>query len=158
MRMLDTLVKVRGETAESFRFEIGIDVPNPAQAALQLSAPYSVLFASNARPPVARSGWLFHVDARNVVATHWAPLLESIAESTEASSAAESGRVTGFSVRLLETLGLAGRVTLRCFRSVAEAHCVDFQGEKLAPLVVEDDKIVIEFGAYEWLEIEGVWK
>ncbi len=72
LRRLDTLLRVRGETATTFRLGIGIDVAHPLHAALSEMLPPIVL-------PVAgrsssASGWLFHVDHRNVLATHWEPL------------------------------------------------------------------------------------
>ncbi len=48
------------------------------------------------RRPSPRSSWLFHIDARNLVATHWEPL-------------EQEGRIAGFRVRLLETEGRPGR-------------------------------------------------
>ena len=71
-RKLDTLLVVRGETARSFRLGIGIDVPHPMAAALGFLAPPLVL--PDQPPPPTPTGWLFHLDCRNVLATHWEPL------------------------------------------------------------------------------------
>ena len=69
LRKLDTLLVVQGETARSFRLGIGIDVPHPLAAALGFLAPPLVL--ADQPPPPTPTGWLFHLDCRNVLATHW---------------------------------------------------------------------------------------
>ncbi len=75
MRKLDSLLMVRGETARRFRLGIGIDVAQPMAAALDFAAP-SPLVPVAARPR-NDSAWLFHLDSRSAIATHWEPILES---------------------------------------------------------------------------------
>ncbi len=72
LRRLDTLLVVRGETARQFRLGIGLDVPHPIHAAMDELLPPIVL--PLAGPPTAGGGWLFHLDHRNVLVTHWEPL------------------------------------------------------------------------------------
>ena len=98
--MLDSLLVVRGERERSFRVGIGVSLAKPAAAAMELMTPGMVL-ADHGSPGATATGWFFHVDAHNVVATHWEPLLQ--AETPE--DAATPGVVTGFRVRLLETTG-----------------------------------------------------
>ncbi len=71
-RRLDTLLVPRGETERTFRLGIGIDVPNPMAAAIELIAP--ALTLDDQPSPPTPTGWLFHLDCRNVLATHWEPL------------------------------------------------------------------------------------
>src|SRR5262249_25392167 len=92
-RMLDTLLVVRGETARKFSMAIGVDLPLPAAAALELLEPALVAMQTAAAPKNA-TGWFFHVGAKNVVATHWEPIY-----TTEPDAPRE---VKGFRVRLLE--------------------------------------------------------
>jgi len=141
LRKLDTLLVVRGETARSFRLGIGIDLTHPAPAALDFLAPKHVQ-AEKAPPPPGRSGWLFHVDAKNVIATHWEPL-------------AREGGIAGFRVRLLETEGRPCRAALRSFRPLGAARKVDFQGQQPVELPVEDDKITMDVKAHEWMQVEA---
>ncbi len=65
--------------------------------------------------------------------------------------------VKGFRARLLETSGRPGRVTLRAFRPVAAARQVDFLGQAMLELPVDNDKIVLDFAAHEWIEVEATW-
>ena len=113
-RRLDTLLVVQGETADTFRMGIGIDVPHPVSAALDFGAPPLILPDQPA--PSTPSGWLFHLDCRNVLATHWEPLWLNGDVAEKASD------ITGFRVRLLETDGAGVHLKLRCFRNVASAR------------------------------------
>jgi len=139
LRKLDTLLVVRGETARRFRLGVGIDLPHPVPAAIGFLAPQTMRFGL--APPPVPTGWLFHVDARNVLATHWEPCLSE-------------GRVEGFRVRLLETDGRRVRAELRCFRPVESAQkilCGDTPPDELP---VKNDQVTIDLGPHEWAEVE----
>jgi alpha-mannosidase len=140
-RMLDSLLVVRGETCRKFRFGIGIDVPYPAAAAQELIDPAVVLPEMSIAQAQNGSAWFFHLDVRNVLATHW--------------ELSDNGQ--GFRVRLLETEGRAGRVHLRSFREPASARQVDFRGGTLIELPIEADRAAIDIAAYEWIEAEVCW-
>ena len=144
MRKLDTLLIVAGETVRRFRLGIGIDLPQPVAAAVDFMAPETIV-DQTAAPPTNPSGWLFHLDARNVIATAWQPL-------------EEDGRLMGFAARLLETEGRNTHCRLRCFRSIGLAETSDFRGEDRNELSVEDDRISIDIAAHEWLQLEARWE
>jgi alpha-mannosidase len=143
-RMLDTLLKVRGESATRFRLGIGINAPHVWRAAQEMLVPPTVVFEKAVETPSASSGWLFHIDAPNVMATHWSPL-------------EEAGRVAGFRVRLLETEARRGPVRVRCFRPATSAKRVDLAGNLRGELTIVGDSIVCEVGPYEWIQIEARW-
>ncbi len=140
MRMLDTLLVVHGETAKSFRLGVGIGLHHPVPAALDFLAPRTML-PEEAAVPSNRSGWLFHVDAKNVVATHWSPLLLD-------------GRITGYRVRLLETEGRNTQVGLRSFQLVKSAPRTEIDSDQPADLSVEKDRVAVDVGAHEWAQVE----
>ncbi len=139
LRKLDTLLVVRGESARVFRFGIGIDLPHPVSAAMEFLAPQCVV--EGKMPATPSSGWLFHVDAKNVVATDWEPL-------------SADGQLVGFRARLLETEGRAGRVGLRSFRPVESARRVDFTGRELTALSADGDLVTMNAKAHEWIQVE----
>jgi len=149
-RMLDSLLVVRGESRRQFRCALGVDLPHPAAMAMQHLEPKMLRF-EHSPAPAAASGWFFHIGAKNVVATHWEPLFDDTAVSDGVDA------IKGFRVRLLEIDGNAGRVPLRAFRSLAYARQVDFVGETILELYVDDDKIMLDFGPYELLEVEAHW-
>ena len=145
LRKLDTLLVVRGETARRFRLGVGVDLRHPLPAALDFLAPQTMaLPLERAAPPAVPSGWLFHLDARNVVATHWEPV-------------AAEARIVGFRVRLLETEGRRAKAVLRCFRPVGSAQRIDFGQQPPSELSVQDDQIKIDVGPHQFTQIEARW-
>ena len=141
LRKLDTLLLVRGETARSFRLGVGIDLTHPAPAALDFVAPQAVL-TETSPPPIGSSGWLFHLNSRNVVATHW-------------ESVISGGRVVGFRVRLLETAGRRCRTEVRSFRPVKSAKKTDFTNKQPTELSAQGDRVTMDLGAHEWVQVEA---
>jgi alpha-mannosidase len=159
-RMLDTLLLVRGETARRFRLGIGVDVPHPWMAALDAMTLPTVHQETAAAPTPSRHGWLFHLDARNVVATFIEPLLVGPHESAPTSQPTDgkAPRAVGFRIRLWETEGRAGSVKLRCFREPASARRTDFEHHPTGDLPVEGDSIIVDLCAFDYVELEAYWK
>jgi alpha-mannosidase len=142
-RMLDTLLTSRGERQRTFQLGIGVDLAHPLHEAIGLSTP-PVVVPNVPAPSSGNSGWLMHLSARNVIATHWEPL-------------EESGRISGFRVRLLETEGRPASVALAAFRPIKSAQTVDFRGNSLAELAIDVGKIKLDLAAYEWTELIARW-
>jgi len=144
LRMLDTLAVVSGERCRRFRLGIGVEVKSSLHEALHLITPPPAL-AQRAPPPrPTSSGWLFHVDARNVAATHWEPIIEA-------------GRAVGVRARLLETQGRQAKVGWQCFRPVKTARKINFQGGTLSECQVDGGTIQLQLTAHEWAEVEARW-
>jgi alpha-mannosidase len=143
MRMLDSLLLVRSESARTFTLGIAVDSPNPAAAAVELLTPNTTTVTN--RRPISSTGWLLHIDARNVLATHLEPIID------------DSGACTGFRTRILETQGRAGQVRLTSARPVAAARQLDLLGQPLLPLAVEEDKIVMDVASHEWIYLEATF-
>ena len=141
LRKLDTLLVVAGERARKFRFGIGVDGKYPAHAAIDSFPQRPELTLPQPAPP-SRWGWLFHLDARNVIATRWESIIEE-------------GKVRGFRVRLLETEGRAATAGLRSFRSPVSARKLDFVGEVHSELTIDGDEISVDLAPWEWCEVEG---
>ena len=163
---LDTLLLVAGETSRKFRFGIGLDLPHPAPMAMEFLTPDLVLAQSPS--PSSPFGWLFHLDAKNVVATHWAAVGPACRAglgseddpSTPPSPARQAGPTgqvgpAGFRVRLLETEGRGCRIGLRSFRTLAAARRLDPSGSEPVTLEVVGDRLTAEIPAYGWIEIEA---
>jgi len=140
LRKLDVLLVVCGESARSFRLGIGIDLPAAMPAALGFLAPDTRI--DGVCSPPATSGWLFHLDCRNAVATSWEPL--GVGRTLE-----------GFRARILETDGRKIELGLRAFRSVRSAVKLQPGDAEPANLTVEGDRIRVPLGPYEWADIEA---
>jgi alpha-mannosidase len=143
-RMLDTLLIVRGERQRNFQLGIGIDLKHPMQEALGMLTPTTMISQTASAPAPAESGWLFHIDTRNVTATHWEPLVED-------------GEVVGARGRLQETGGRPAKMGLRCFRAVGSARQTDFRGEPSDECPIEDGKIQVQLAAHQWVQVEARW-
>ena len=143
-RMLDTLLVVRGETQRRFKLAIGVGLTQPIAQAMELLDPLAVL-PDASQPTSGAAGWLFHIDAKNMLATHWEALRED-------------GCQVGFRLRMLETSGKAGRVQVRAFKPLAGARQTDYLGQTLAELTVDDDRVNVDVSAYEWVELEARWR
>ncbi len=153
-RMLDTLLSVQGETATKFRLGIGLDVVHPWMAALDLLSPEIARSATAAPPEPVSYGWLFHLDAKNVLVTHWEPLWHE----PNQGKAGGPKNVVGVRCRLMETEGRAVLAQLRCFRAPVSAQQTDFENQPTGALAVKDDRVSLDLGAYEWVQLEARWK
>jgi hypothetical protein len=142
LRMMDTMLHVRGETRRKWRLGVAVDHPQPMQAAVELLSP--TLMLADQPQPQPPTSWLFHLDAKNLIATHWEPVIEG-------------EQVRGLRVRIQETDGRAGKAKLRCFREPQSARQTDFLGKTLAQLEIQGDAVVLDAGAFEWLEVEIKW-
>jgi alpha-mannosidase len=142
MRMLDTLLIVRGERARQFRLGIGVDVPYPIHEAQHFLTDPLVERLEGRQPSGAASAWLFHLDAKTVSVTFWQPLQEE-------------GTIVGFRARLLESRGRSVRAKLSAFREVASARLRDFCGNPLGECAIKDGAVSISLAAHEWVEVEA---
>jgi alpha-mannosidase len=142
LRMLDTLLMVRGESRCSFKLALGVNIPQPYFAACQSMLDPTLV--SGVDRPTPDHAWLFHLGARNVTATHW----ESIAEG---------GKTVGVRCRLLETAGNACRAKVAASRNLTSARILDFRGEPMADCPLDDGKAVVEMTPYEWSQVEMRW-
>jgi alpha-mannosidase len=137
-RMLDTLLVTATESSRSFEFAVGVDLPNPFQAALDLITP-AVMIPCDGPPTSGPAGWFFHVDVQNIVITSLAPLGPSRC---------------GVRMRLFESAGRYTRARLRCPRNVGEARMTDFRGQRLSTLEAEADTLSLDLSPHEITQIE----
>ena len=144
LRMLDSLLIVRGERCRDFQFGIGFDVKQPLQESLNLLAPLPRVFQAAPPPTPSESGWLFHLDARNILATHWEPL-------------GDETSLAGFRVRLLEIFGRPAKATLSTFRPVASARKINHLGQSEGDCSLQDGRIQVQLAAHQWVELEAKW-
>src|SRR5437899_500552 len=66
-RMLDIILIPEGETEQVFDIGLGLDRDYPMQTALGMITPVSVLPVAKGPPHVGAAGWLFHLDAPNLL-------------------------------------------------------------------------------------------
>lgn len=155
-RMVDSLLVAAGETRRQFKFTIAVDAAYPLEAAWNATTPLAVVPTENGPPRSGASGWFFHLDARNIQLTRVLELVEPVNDSlaTGISDTMPLPAGPGFAVRLLETEGRAKQVRLQAYRQPIYARKRDFQGKTLAELVLDENAVVINIGAFEVVDIE----
>lgn len=136
-RMLDSLLFTRGERARKFKLGIGIDLKYPLTDAIALLTP-PVVVPNSPRPHSGSTGWLAHLDARNVLVTSCEPLIEQ-------------GAITGLQLKLQETEGRPAKANLRTFRALGKGQVVDYQGKTLRDCEADEGKLRVELTPHEWV-------
>jgi hypothetical protein len=137
-RMLDVLLITPGETQRTFQLALSLDRPSPQQTAQGLLTPVVAVPTTQGPPHIGATGWLFHLDAPNLMLTEMRP-------AADGENALEA--------RLQEITGYGGSATLRCVRDPKQARSVDARGTPLADLPVQGDAVQLEFGRNEVLTV-----
>lgn len=141
-RTIDSILIVRGETRRSFNFGIGIDLPNPLTYLAQPTLEPLVVHSKKRLKP--DYSWFFHFDSKNVVATHWEPIVEE-------------NEPAGFRLRLLETMGRDSKFSLSCFRPIQSARRIRADHSLVNDLDVKDGKVSVHAAPNQFMEIEARW-
>ena len=141
-RFLDSILVVSGETETRFRLGIGLDLPQPVHYARQFGTSPLVVNETAAPPAGQTSSSLLHVDARNVLVTHWEVWKEE-------------GQVIGYKARLMESAGRPVRARLTSCRAVSTATQFKLGGEKIAECDLDQGRVILQLTANEWVELEA---
>ena len=164
-RMLDSLLIVGNENQRDFEFGIGANVSYPMAAAVDWMSPLICIKSnslqegsSSKKTTLAdvkdnKSGWLFHLDRKNILVTWWRPFFDQTVGSKD--------RWSGVELRIRETEGRPGRLNIRCPHAIATGEQVNFAGDFLQSLNVSDDdetKLELDFGRFDYLQISIHWK
>jgi hypothetical protein len=127
-RMLDVVLVPEGEATQTFDLAIGLDREHPAQTALGLATPAPVVAASQGPPHVGAVGWLFHLDAPNL-------LLSSLRPTPEGDAVV---------ARMLDVGGHGGHAVWRSPRDPVKAQLLDARGERLCDAPVQGDAVHLD--------------
>jgi hypothetical protein len=137
-RMLDVILIPEGETARTFDLGIGLNREYPMQTALGLSTPVPIVRTAKGPPHVGATGWLFHLDAPNLLLTSVRPISEG---------------ADGLVARMLECSGHYGQAEFRCVRDPRRAVLTDALGATLLELTPQGDAIPFDFGPNDLLHL-----
>jgi hypothetical protein len=135
--MLDVILIPPGETERTFALALSLDRDYPAQTALGLISPISVLPVDRGPPHIGPTGWLAHLDSPNL-------LLSSMRAEAERRA---------IIVRQLEVSGIAGAATLRFARDPQAAEILEPDGTTMMPLTIDGDAVHFEYAAHDLLEM-----
>lgn len=137
-RMLDVILITEGEKWHTFDLALGLDREYPMQTALGTISPVPLIGVDKGPPHVGSSGWLFHLDATNLLLTSMRP--------------AENGADSIY-VRTVECAAHPGSAEFRCVRNPKRATLVNARGEEIGEAHVYDDAAVFEAGASEFVQL-----
>ena len=158
-RIVDSLLMVGREQRRRFKFGLGVDVPYAMSAAVGWLTPAIELGSANETDGKNSSSWLFHFNCKNILVTWWEPLFDN--QSGIDQSETGQSEWTGIQIRLRETEGRPGKLSIRCPRPVASADMVNLAGEFIRTLEVADDdpsKFFVEFGRSDFFQVTVRWK
>jgi len=128
-RFLDVILLPESEQARTFDMAIGLDREHPMQTALGLATPAPLIPTSKGPPHIGAAGWLFHLDASNL-------LLTSIRPAPDGTDA--------LLLRMLESSVHGGSAEFRCVRNPNRAALLDSRGNTLTEAGISGDAVIFE--------------
>jgi hypothetical protein len=131
--MLDVILLPEGEKCRAFDLALALDREHPMQTALGMVTPPVLVPTAKGPPHVGAAGWLFHLDATNLLLTGLRPVARG-----------EKGFADAVTVRLLECGAYGGQADLRCPRDPRRALLVDAQGENSVEATTQGDAASFE--------------
>jgi hypothetical protein len=141
-RMLDVILIPEGETTTTFDLAVGLDREYPMHTALGMVTPVSLVATAKGPPHVGASGWLFHLDASNLLLTSMRP----DAEGADAVT-----------FRFMEVANHTAQAELRCVRNPLRASMVDAKGNPTLESTVTGDAVSFEPQACEVAQLRVVF-
>jgi hypothetical protein len=135
-RMLDVVLMPEGESARTFDLALGLDRDHPMQTAWGLASPVIAVPVTKGPPHVGPSGWLFHLDAPNVLLTS----LRAVPDAPAVTAV------------LLECAGFVGAAELRCPRDPASAQFLE-AGQPWQTLMTQGDAVQLDIAANDLVEL-----
>jgi hypothetical protein len=138
--MLDVILLPEGEIARAFDLALGLDRDYPMQTAVGMVTPVPVVPTTKGPPHVGAAGWLFHLDAPNVLLTGMRP----------------ADRADAVLARLLECSTYGGHCELRCARDPVRGVVLDATGAPLLDASLHGDAVGFEVapGDLAFLRVE----
>ena len=137
-RMLDVLLVCPGEKTMAFDLAVGLDRDYPAQTALGMVTPAPVVATTQGPPHVGAEGWLFHLDAPNLLVTSLRPAADDAA---------------GIVARLLECGGFSSHAEFRCVRDPQRAVFLDARGTLQMEAPTQGDAVLLDVGRNDLVQL-----
>jgi hypothetical protein len=137
-RMLDVILVPAGETAPAFELGLGLDRDLPMQTALGMITPVPVVPVDKGPPSGGPSGWLFHLDAPQLLLTGCRP---------------GPAGADALAARLLECGTYGSSAELRCVRVPQRAMLLDARGELLRDMSTAGDAVLFDMAQGEWAQL-----
>jgi alpha-mannosidase len=148
-RQLDTLLSVKGETTSHWTLGLGVNIVYPLNAAMAMMSPPLEIPMREWEANREKSGWIFHLNCKNVAVFDWPGIYGQEGERYLA------GRSLRFLVR--ETQGRPASVRLDCFRPISQGWFCQADGARTREIAVVDGKLTWDLAAHQMAIVEWVW-
>ena len=149
-RMLDIILVPPGESAQVFDLAIGLDREQPMQTALGLVTPTTVVPTTKGPPHIGAKGWLFHVDATNLVLTSLRPGGMEVPQE----GGPTLDLTDAVTARFLECSGYSTAAELRCVRDPQRVALLDARGQLVMEGTHSRDAALFHVGPGELVQVQ----
>jgi hypothetical protein len=147
-RMVDIILVPEGEQTHTFDIGIGLDREQPMQTALGMITPVPAVATSKGAPHIGATGWLFHLDAPNLLLSRMVP---GGLERNEEGTPHKSNAITA---RLLECASHSGQAEFRCVKNPTRAVVLDAKGSYLVEANVSGDAVFLEVSPSDLVQVQ----
>jgi alpha-mannosidase len=142
LRVLDSLLIVRGESARRFRFAVGVGIETPHLTASQRHSDCLAIPLEANTPSQQR---FFHLASKNLLVVDSAPTFTP------------TGNCNGAILRFRESVGASGQAALYAPVKLKGAKLLDLSGKPLEALPVTDDRVTLEYHGYKLFTLQLFW-
>jgi hypothetical protein len=145
-RMVDVILMPEGEKTTVFEMGIAFDREVPTQTAWGYTSPLAVVPTTKGPPHIGTSGWLFHIDASNLLLTRMTPgtMADHILPSPSGRGAGGEGASDAITARFLECANYSGLAEFRCVRDPQRATVLDARGQFMVEANRSGDVVHLE--------------
>jgi hypothetical protein len=152
-RMVDVILAPGGETAQAFELGLALDREHPMQTALGMITPVPLVPTAKGPPHVGAKGWLFHLDAPNLLLTSLRP--GGVARPTDDGEPPRDG-MDAITARLVECAAYHSHAEFRCARDPRRVALLDGRGETIMEGQTSGDAAIFDLspGDLARLQIE----
>jgi hypothetical protein len=150
-RMLDVILIPEGETTLAFELGIALDREHPMQTALGMITPVPLVPTTKGPPHIGAKGWLFHLDAPNLLLTGLRPgRLEAPHEGAEVPG----GVADAITARLLECGAFHSHAELRCVRDPKRVALLDARGNFIMEGAMTGDAALFDVAPGDFTQVQ----
>jgi hypothetical protein len=149
-RMVDVILVPEGEKVTTFDLGIVLDRDQPIQTALGYASPLAIVPTRKGPPHIGAAGWLFHVDASNLLLTRMVPGKVEVRADAEPSS----GVADAVTARFLECANYSGFAEFRCVRDPVRAAILNAAGQHLLQANHHGDVVNLEVSPNDLVQVQ----
>jgi hypothetical protein len=149
-RMVDVILITEGEKATTFELGLALDREVPMQTALGFASPLAIVPTTKGPPHIGASGWLFHIDASNLLLTRLVPGALEIRPGVDPPPNPRDA----ITARFLECAGYSGLAEFRCVRDPKRAVVLNAAGQYLLEPNLSGDIVHLEVSPNDLVQVQ----